>query len=117
MSSKHSAIEAGTLGECWLAVSALILESGEDELYDLQPIKEIARLTLAATSTDPHDPITDRLAVDPNCKSASITTFMPLTDTAYIPCFTSTNPSTPTCPASSTPAPSTPAPSTPVRPT
>jgi len=136
MIGAHPVIEAATLGECWLQVSALILGSGEDALYDAQPIKEIARLTLAARSTDPHDPIIDRygdpawlewmhanffdfadvpelgdaasyatrlfdygrtgrdqiqwvidrLRADPNCKSASITTFMPLTDTAYIPC-------------------------------
>jgi len=136
MSSAHPVIEAASLGECWLQVSALILASGDDALYDQQPIKEIARLTLSAASADPRDPIidrhgdpawlewmhanffdyadvpelgdaasyatrlfdygrtgrdqiqwvTDRLAADPNCKSASITTFMPLTDTAYIPC-------------------------------
>jgi thymidylate synthase len=136
MSSAHPVIEAANLGECWLAVSALILSSGDDALYDAQPVREVARLTLSARSTDPHDAIidrhgdpawlewmhanffdfaavpelgdaasyatrlfdyghtgrdqiqwvTDRLAADPNCKSASITTFMPLTDTAYIPC-------------------------------
>jgi thymidylate synthase len=136
MTSSHPLVEAATLGECWLGVSELILEHGVDALYDEQPIKEIARLTLSAASTDPSDPIIDRhgdpawltwmhanffdyadvpelgnaasyatrlfdygrtgrdqiqwvidrLAADPNCKSASITTFMPLTDTSYIPC-------------------------------
>lgn len=136
MTTFHPIIEAPTLGACWLGVSQLILDEGTDAFYDTQPIKELARLTLSASSTDPCDPIidrygdpewlrwmhanffdhaevaelgnaasyatrlfdyartgrnqiqwvTDRLAADPNCKSASITTFMPLTDTTYIPC-------------------------------
>ncbi|MCU1399938.1 MAG: Thymidylate synthase [Acidimicrobiales bacterium] len=135
-SSSHPVVEARSLGECWFEVSRLILTEGVDATYDDQPIKEIARLTLSATSTDPSDAIIDRygdptwlrwmhanffdtadvpelgnaasyatrlfdyartgrnqiewviarLAADPNCKSASITTFMPLTDTSYIPC-------------------------------
>lgn len=136
MISSHPLVEAANLGECWLAVSQLILDEGVDSLYDDQPIKEISRLTLSAASTDPSDPIIDRhgdpawlqwmhanffdhadvaelgsaasyatrlfdygrtgrnqiqwvidrLTADPNCKSACITTFMPLTDTSYIPC-------------------------------
>ena len=60
MTSLHPLIEATSLGECWLAVSALILAEGTDALYDAQPIKEIALLTLSASSTDPSDPIIDR---------------------------------------------------------
>jgi len=30
--------------------------------------------------------VVDRLRADPTCRSATITTFQPLTDTAYIPC-------------------------------
>ncbi|MCU1394490.1 MAG: Thymidylate synthase [Ilumatobacteraceae bacterium] len=136
MTSSHPLVEAASLGECWLAVSKLILDHGVGALYDEQPIKEVERLTLASSSTDPSDPIIDRygdpawlqwmhanffdhadvpelgnaasyatrlfdygrtgrnqiewvigrLRADPNCKSASITTFMPLTDTSYIPC-------------------------------
>ena len=136
VSSNHPVIEAATLGECWLAVSKLVLEAGATTVYDTQPIKEICRLTLSATSVDTSDPIIerfgdpawlrwmhanffdfadvaelgdaasyatrlfddartgrdqiqwviDRLSADPNSKSASITTFMPLTDTSYIPC-------------------------------
>lgn len=134
--STHPLVESATLGECWLAVSRLILTDGVEATYDDQPIREVATLTLSAASTDPSDPIIDRhgdpawlrwmhanffdtadvpelgnaasyatrlfdyartgrnqlewvierLAADPNCKSASITTFMPLTDTSYIPC-------------------------------
>jgi thymidylate synthase len=31
--------------------------------------------------------VVDRLRADPECRSAAITTFMPLTDTSYIPCI------------------------------
>ena len=30
--------------------------------------------------------VVDRLTADPSCRSATVTTFQPLTDTAYIPC-------------------------------
>ncbi len=136
VSSIHPVIEAATLGECWLAVSKLVLDTGATSLYDGQPVKEICRLTLSSSSVDTADPIierfgdpawltwmhsnffdfadvpelgdaasyatrlfdyartgrdqiqwvVDRLTADPNSKSASITTFMPLTDTSYIPC-------------------------------
>lgn len=136
MTTLHPIVEAATLGECWLSVSQLILDSGVDTAYDAQPIKEIRRLTLSAASTDPGDAIIDRygdptwlhwmhanffdharvaelgnadsyatrlfdydhtgldqiqwvidrLAEDANGKNASITTFQPLSDTAYIPC-------------------------------
>jgi thymidylate synthase len=40
----------------------------------------------AGTGRDQIAWVVDRLRADPECRSASVTTFQPLTDTAYIPC-------------------------------
>ena len=53
-------VQAATLGECWMQVSALVLRSGRDTLYDGQPIKEIERLTLSSDAVDPDDPVIAR---------------------------------------------------------
>ena len=129
-------VEAPSVGEGWLDVSRAILDAGELAVYDGQPTREIALLTLvvehprtddaviaelgdpewlawmhenffvqkdvpelgdaksyavrlfnyAGTGRDQIAWVTDRLRADPACRSATITTFQPLTDTAYIPC-------------------------------
>ncbi len=129
-------VHAGTLGECWLQTSAVILERGQDAAYDGLPIREIAQVVLSVDDPDPEDPligslgdpawsawmhenfftpksvaelgdarsyasrlfdyegsgrdqlawVVDRLRSDPGSRSATITTFEPLTDTTYIPC-------------------------------
>src|SRR5262249_37347613 len=130
-------VEAGTLGEGWLAVSNGILAEGALAAYDGQPTKELALLTLVVDEPASDDPVVgelgdpewlawmhdnfvlhgevaelgdadsyavrlhdwarsgrdqiawavERLRVDPECRSAAITTFQPLTDTTYIPCI------------------------------
>lgn len=130
-------VETQSLGECWLAVSRLILTEGQPCRYDGAPTLEIANLTLAAAQPDPDDPlirrhgdpawldwmhsnffvqkavaelgdapsyairlfnyanqgrdqlawVVQRLRADREARSAAITTFMPLTDTSYIPCI------------------------------
>src|SRR4051812_35013764 len=49
-------VEARTLGDGWLAVSRLILDSGVDASWDGARTKELARLTLAVAEPDPADP-------------------------------------------------------------
>jgi thymidylate synthase len=129
-------IETQSLSGCWLAVSRLILDEGQDAYYSGDPIREIANLSLAILAPDPDDSIilkygdsawlgwmhanffiqkavaelgnapsyavrlfnyagqrdqlqwvTDRLSSNPEARDAAITTFMPLTDTSYIPCI------------------------------
>ncbi len=130
-------IEARTTGKAWLDVSRAILEDGADAVYDGQPTKELALLTLVVAQPASDDPIVaelgdpdwlawmhdnfvvhgevaelgdadsyavrlhdyahtgrdqlawvvDRLRVDPETRSATITTFQPLTDETYIPCI------------------------------
>lgn len=130
-------IETQTLGECWLAVSRLILDKGQDARYAGAPIREIANLSLSVAAPDPEDAIilqlgdpawldwmhanfytqkavaelgnapsyavrffnyagegrdqlewvASRLGANPQARDAAITTFMPLTDTSYIPCI------------------------------
>lgn len=130
-------IEADTLGECWLAVSRLVMAEGYPARYDDAPIKEVANLTTVVQHPDPDDEIIrrhgdagwlewmhenfftqkeveeldnaasyairlfnyadegrdqiqwviDRLKGHAEARSATITTFMPLTDTSYIPCI------------------------------
>jgi thymidylate synthase len=40
----------------------------------------------AGTGRDQVDWVVERLRADPRCRSATVTTFQPLTDTTYIPC-------------------------------
>jgi thymidylate synthase len=130
-------LESTTLGECWLAASRLILQSGVPSRYDGAPTLEIANLTLAIAAPDPRDAfiaqhgdpawlawmhdnffvqkdvpelgnarsyaarlfnyadagrdqirwVVDRLRGDAENRSAAITTFVPLSDTSYIPCI------------------------------
>jgi thymidylate synthase len=130
-------LETETLGECWLAVSRLVLEHGRVTTYDGLQTKEIALLTMVVATPDPDDSIVtalgdpawltwmhdnfwvqhevrelgdapsyavrlfdygyagldqvrwvvERLRTDPESRSATITTFQPLTDTTYTPCI------------------------------
>ncbi len=135
--SQYPLVECLSLGECWLAVSRLILAEGRPARWEGAPMREIANLTLAAASPDPEDAlitrlgdpawlawmhanffvqsevpelerapsygvrlfnyayqgrdqiqwVIERLRANPECRNAAITTFMPLTDTGYIPCI------------------------------
>ncbi len=126
-----------TLGQCWLAVSELILSDGLLSHYDGITTKEVANLSLAVLAPDPQDAvirrlgdpawltwmhenfftqkrveelgnaesyairlfnyagqdrdqirwIVEQLQKNPETRSATITTFMPLIDTSYIPCI------------------------------
>jgi thymidylate synthase len=130
-------VAAATTGEGWLAVSRVVLEDGAPAVYDGQPTRELALVTLVVEEPASDDPIVaelgdpdwlawmhenffvekevpelgdadsyavrlfdyartgrdqiawvvDRLRADPECRSAAVTTFQPLTDTAYIPCI------------------------------
>jgi thymidylate synthase len=130
-------VAAATTGAGWLAVSRAVLEDGAPALYDGQPTRELALVTLVVEEPASDDPIVaelgdpawlawmhenffvekevpelgdadsyavrlfdyaragrdqiawvvDRLRADPECRSAAVTTFQPLTDTAYIPCI------------------------------
>ena len=130
-------VAAATTGEGWLAVSRSVLEDGAPALYDGQPTRELALVTLVVDEPASDDPIVaelgdpdwlawmhenffvekevpelgdadsyavrlfdygragrdqiawvvDRLRADPECRSAAVTTFQPLTDTTYIPCI------------------------------
>ncbi len=132
----HS-LETQTLGECWFAVSRLILEQGHPARWDGAPMHEVANLSLHIAAPDPEDAlirrhgdpawlawmhanfltqggvaelgnapsyavrlfnyggqgrdqvqwVIDRLSANPEARDAAITTFMPLTDTSYIPCI------------------------------
>ncbi len=129
-------IEVCTIGEAWIAVSALILEGGIASTYDSRAIREVILPTLVVTRPSSDDALVkryadaprlawmhenftrfdrvvalgdadsyatrlrdyehsgrnqvqwviDRLRSDPLTRSATITTFQPLTDTSYIPC-------------------------------
>ena len=130
-------IETQTLGECWMQVSRLILENGQQAKYDGAPILDVNRLTTLTETPDPQDPLiqelgdpdwlawmhenffvqkqvkelgdaasyairlfnyagsgrdqiqwaAERLKADRKNRSATITTFQPLSDTSYIPCI------------------------------
>ncbi len=136
MSNAITAVEAPTLGECWLRTSRVILERGRDASYDDLAIREVAQMVLTVEHPDSDDPliarlgdpawsawmhdnfftpknvaelgdarsyacrlfdyegsgrdqlawVVARLRDDPASRSATITTFEPLSDTAYIPC-------------------------------
>jgi thymidylate synthase len=129
-------IDAPSLGEAWMRVSRMILETGEITAYDQQPTREIALMTIVVERPDSSDPViaelgdpdwlawmhenffvqkdvpelgnaksyavrlfnyggtgrdqiawvVDQLRADSARRSATITTFQPLTDTTYIPC-------------------------------
>lgn len=137
MDSKIHLIETQSLGQCWLQVSAQVLEQGHPARYDGQPIKELALLTMVVESPNPADElikkygdrawldwmhenfftqkevaelghapsyavrlfnyaqqgldqiqwVIERLRNNPESRSATLTTFMPLADTSYIPCI------------------------------
>ena len=137
MLPKPNTIETSSLGQCWLQVSRLILEQGQDSRYDGAATKELAHLTLVVNAPDPNDDlirrhgdpvwlawmhenfftqkevvelgnapsyairlfnyanqgrdqlqwVVERLRDNPEARSATLTTFMPLTDTTYIPCI------------------------------
>jgi thymidylate synthase len=53
-------IEAGTIGEAWLDIAALILKEGAPEHYDGLPILELAHVTLAVAAPDADDPLIAR---------------------------------------------------------
>jgi thymidylate synthase len=65
-----------------------------DNFFDHRDVPELgnaksyaARLfDYAGTGRDQLAWVVDRLRADPECRSATITTFQPLTDTTYIPC-------------------------------
>lgn len=137
MTPNHFVIEAGSLGECWLQISHLILDQGQPSHYDGALTLEIANLTMIAETSDPKDAmilengdpawlewmhenffvqkpvaelgnapsyairlfnyayqgrdqiqwVVDRLKANKEARSATITTFLPLTDTSYIACI------------------------------
>lgn len=55
-------VEAGTIGEAWLAIAALIMRSGEDARYDGRPILEFSGVTLQVAHPDPDDALIGRHA-------------------------------------------------------
>ncbi len=61
MSDTITAVEAPTLGECWLRTSSAILDRGHDASYDGLPIREIAQMVLTVEQPDPDDPLIARL--------------------------------------------------------
>jgi thymidylate synthase len=129
-------IEVPTIGEAWIGISALIMESGVEGSYDARTVREVLLPTLVVTVPSSDDEVVkryadarrlawmhenftrydrvaalgdadsyatrlrdydhsgrdqvqwviDRLRSDPLTRSATITTFQPLTDTSYIPC-------------------------------
>ena len=60
---------------------------------DVEPVAELGDAASYATRLYDYDGrdqvawVTARLAADPECRSAAITTFQPATDTTYIPCI------------------------------
>jgi thymidylate synthase len=55
-------VQARTLGLAWLEVSSRILATGVDEVYDDQPTKELALVTLVVEEPDPADDLIASLA-------------------------------------------------------
>jgi thymidylate synthase len=80
---------------------ALIAELGDPEWSDWMrrnftepdPVPELGDAASYATRLYDYEGrdqvawVIDRLAADPECRSATITTFQPLSDTSYIPCI------------------------------
>ena len=56
-----TAVDATTLGECWLRTSAAILEHGSAATYDGLAIKELAHMSLSVTGPDSEDELIARL--------------------------------------------------------
>jgi thymidylate synthase len=54
--------EAQTLGEGWLEVTRSIVEAGVETVYDGQPTKELALVTLSVSRPDPADELIASLA-------------------------------------------------------
>jgi thymidylate synthase len=54
-------VEAATLGECWLAVSRVILDEGGEGSWEGAPTQEVALLTAVVERPDPADPLIARL--------------------------------------------------------
>jgi thymidylate synthase len=129
-------IETATIGDAWIGISALIMDSGVEGTYDARVIREIILPILVVTRPRSDDPVVhryadahrlvwmrenftrydrvsalgdadsyatrlrdydhsgrnqiqwviDKLLSDPLTRSATVTTFQPLTDTSYIPC-------------------------------
>lgn len=65
MSHHIHLIDAQSLGECWLAVSNLILQEGYTARYDGSPIKEVANLSTVIKNPNPNDEIIHQHG-DPN---------------------------------------------------
>lgn len=137
MSSEQArSIDTITIGEAWIAVARLIMETGVESTYDGLSMLEVLMTTIVVRSPQTTDDIVDRFAdaervawmranfsdfsvvpelgdaasyatrlhnyagaghdqlrwvvdrlrADPLSRSATITTFQPLSDTAYIPC-------------------------------
>jgi thymidylate synthase len=129
-------IDTSTIGEAWIAVARLIMESGAASAYDGLAMREVLMTAIVVRSPQTTDDIVerfadperlawmranfsnfdevpelgdtasyatrlrnyagagldqlrwvvDRLRRDPLSRSATITTFQPLSDTSYIPC-------------------------------
>ena len=129
-------IDTITIGEAWIAVARLIMETGVEGTYDGRSMREVLMTTIVVRSPQTTDDIVDRFADpqrvawmranfsdfndvpelgdaasyasrlhnyagaghdqlrwvverlrgDPLSRSATITTFQPLSDTDYIPC-------------------------------
>ena len=58
-------VETETIGEAWLATARHILREGADAVYDGEPRRELALLTVHVAAPDPDDPTIARLA-DPD---------------------------------------------------
>ncbi len=54
-------VAAATLGEAWMAASALVVREGRAARWGAEPTREIALLTIAVTDPDPDDPLIARL--------------------------------------------------------
>lgn len=130
-------IDATTIGESWIAVARMIMESGVASTYDGQGMREVLMATIIVRTPETTDDIVERhadpqrlawmrrnfsefstvreldnadsyatrlysyagkgldqlrgvcerLRHDPLSRSATITTFQPLSDTSYIPCI------------------------------
>ena len=129
-------VDANTIGEAWIAIARLIMESGVVSTYDGLAMREVVMTTIVVRAPRTTDVIVERFAdperlawmranfveyrkvselgdadsyatrlhdyagsgldqlrwvsgrlhEDPLSRSATITTFQPLSDTSYIPC-------------------------------